>query len=152
MKTMDRKILILAGAGIILTIVASLISIYAGGVVLVLVAVIVMSLFIMQDTKNLPDIVVELKEDAKGIIIRNSGNADAVNVHVSLVPVNIEYRIQALAADQVNEYPLEAMLPEAKAVASFENVMGGAFTRTYDLSARGSYDPLKPMIPLFRHK
>ena len=152
MKIMDRKFLILAGAGIILTIAASLISIYAGGVVLVLVAVIAMSLFIMQDTKNLPDIVVELKDDAKGIIIRNSGNADAVNVHVSLVPVNIEYCIQALAADQVNEYPLEAMLPEAKAVASFENVMGGAFLRTYDLSARGSYDPLKPMIPLFRHK
>jgi hypothetical protein len=152
MKTMDRKFLILAGAGIILTIVASLISIYAGGVVLVLVAVIAMSLFIMQDTKNLPDVVVELKEDAKGIIIRNSGNADAVNVHVSLVPINIEYNIQALAADQVNEYPLEAMLGEAKAVATFENVMGGAFSRTYELSSRGSYDPLKPMIPLFRHK
>lgn len=152
MKTMDRKFLILAGAGILLTIVASLISIYAGGVVLILVAVIAMSLFIMQDTKNLPDIVVELKEDAKGIIIRNSGNADAVNVHISLVPVNIEYNIQALAADQVNEYPLEAMLAEAKAVATFENVMGNAFSRTYDLSSRGSYDPLKPMIPLFRHK
>jgi hypothetical protein len=152
MKIMDRKFLILAGAGIILTIAASLISIYAGGVVLVLVAVIAMSLFIMQDTKNLPDVVVELKEDAKGIIIRNSGNADAVNIHVSLVPVNIEYTIQALAADQVNVYPLEAMLAEAKAVATFENVMGSAFSRTYDLSARGSYDPLKPMIPLFRHK
>ncbi|AGB02909.1 hypothetical protein [Methanoregula formicica] len=152
MKTMDRKFLFLAGAGIILTIVASLISIYAGGVVLVLVAVIAMSLFIMQDTKNLPDVVVELKENAKGIIIRNSGNADAVNVHVSLVPVNIEYSIQALAADQVNEYPLETMLSEAKAVATFENVMGSTFSRTYDLSARGSYDPLKPVIPLFRHK
>jgi len=152
MKIMDRKFLILAGAGLILTIAASLISIYAGGVVLVLVAVIAMSLFIMQDTKNLPDVVVELKEDAKGIIIRNSGNADAVNIHVSLVPVNIEYTIQALAADQVNVYPLEAMLAEAKAVATFENVMGSAFSRTYDLSARGSYDPLKPMIPLFRHK
>ena len=152
MKTMDRKFLFLAIAGIILTIVASLISIYAGGVVLVLVAVIAMSLFIMQDTKNLPDVVVELREDAKGIIIRNSGNADAVNIHVSLVPVNIEYHIQTLAADQVNEYPLESMLAEAKAVASFENVMGGAFQRTYDLSARGSHDPLRPMIPLFRHK
>ncbi|HEX3002321.1 MAG TPA: hypothetical protein VHN82_08155, partial [Methanoregula sp.] len=131
MKTMDRTFLILAGAVLLLTRVASFISIYAGGVVLVLVAVIAMSHFIMQDTKDLPDIVVELKEDAKGIIIRNSGNADAVNVHVSLVPVNIEYTIQALAADQVNEYPLEAMLAEVKAVATFENVMGGGFSRTY---------------------
>ena len=52
MVTMDRKLLILIGAGIVLTLIASLISIYAGGVVLVLVAVLVMSLFIMQDTKN----------------------------------------------------------------------------------------------------
>ncbi|PKG31725.1 MAG: hypothetical protein CW742_11885, partial [Methanoregula sp.] len=40
MKTMDRKFLFLAIAGIITTIVASLISIYAGGVVLILLAVI----------------------------------------------------------------------------------------------------------------
>lgn len=149
---MDRKFLFLAGAGIILTIVAFLINIYAGGIVVVLVAVIVMSFFIMQDSKNLPDVVVDLKEDAKGIVVRNSGNADAVNVHVSLVPVNIEYQIQSLAVDQVNEYPLETMLSEAKAVARFENVMGDSFSRTYDLSALGSYDPFKPMIPLFRHK
>ena len=109
-----------------------------------------MSLFIMQDTKNLPDVVVELKEDAKGVVVRNSGNSDAVNVRVALVPVNIEYRIQTIAPDQVNEYPFESMLAEAKAVVTFENVMGDAFSRSYDLSARGSYDPLRPMIPLFR--
>ena len=103
----------------------------------------------MQDTKNLPDVIVELKEDAKGVIVRNS---DAVNVHVSLVPLNLEYHIQALAAEQVNEYPQETMLADAKAVVTFENVMGDMLSRTYNLSARESYDPLKPMIPLFRHK
>jgi hypothetical protein len=149
---MDRKLQILIGVGIILTIVAFIINIYAGGIVFIIVAVLAMSLFIMKDTENLPDILVELKEDAKGIIIRNSGNADAVNVRVSLVPLNIEYTIQTLAADQVNEYPLETMLAEAKAVVTFENVMGNAFSRSYDLSARGSYDPLRPMIPLFRQK
>lgn len=152
MVTMDRKLLLLIGVGIILTLIASLISIYAGGIVLVLVAVLVMSLFIMQDTKNLPDVIVELKEDAKGVIVRNSGNSDAVNVHVSLVPLNLEYHIQTLAAEQVNEYPQEMMLADAKAVVTFENVMGDTFSRSYILSARESYDPLKPMIPLFRHK
>ena len=152
MVTMDRKLQILLIAGIILTIIAFLINIYAGGVVFILFAVLVMSLFIMQDTKTLPDVVVELKDDAKGIIIRNSGNSDAVKVHVALVPLNIEYDIPVLAPDQVNEYPLETMLAEAKAVAAFENVMGNSFSRSYELSSRGSYDPLKPMIPLFRHK
>jgi hypothetical protein len=149
---MDRKLQILLVAGIILTIIAFLVNIYAGGIVLILVAVIAMSLFIMKDTESLPDVVVELREDAKGVIIRNSGNSDAVKVHVALVPVNIEYDIQVIAPDQVNEYPLESMLAEAKAVATFENVMGNSFSRSYDLSARGTYDPLRPMIPLFRHK
>lgn len=152
MQTMDRNQTILLIAGIILTLIAFLFNIYAGGVVLILFAVIAMSFFIMNETKTLPDVIVELSQDAKVVIVRNSGNADAVNVRISLVPLNIEYSIQALAADQVNEYPLDAMLSEAKAVATFENVMGTAFSRSYDLSARGSYDPLKPMIPLFRYK
>ena len=152
MVTMDRKLQILLAAGILLTIIASIINIYAGGVVFILFAAIAMSFFIMQDTKNLPDVVVELKGDAKGIIIRNAGNSDAVKVHVALVPINIEYDIQVLAPDQVNEYPLDTMLPDAKAVATFENVMGETYSRSYELSSRGTYDPLKPMIPLFRHK
>jgi hypothetical protein len=149
---MDRNQSILIIAGVVLTLIAFLFNIYAGGVVLILLAVIAMSFFIMNETKTLPDVVVELSQNAKVVIVRNSGNADAVNVRVSLVPLNIEYTVQALAADQVNEYPLDAMLPEAKAVVTFENVMGTAFSRSYDLSARGSYDPLKPMIPLFRYK
>lgn len=152
MVTMDRKLQILLGAGIVLTIIAFIFNIYAGGVVAILVAVIVLSLFIMKDAENFPDVVVELKEDAKTVIIRNSGNSDAVKVHIALVPVNREYDIQVLAPDQINEYPLESMLSEAKAVVTFENVMGNLFSRTYELSSRGTYDPLKPMIPLFRYK
>lgn len=152
MHIMDRKLQILLIAGIVFTIIAFLINIYAGGIVFVLVAVLAMCLFIMQDTESLPDVIVELREDAKGITIRNGGNSDAVKVHVALVPVNLEYDIQVLAPDQVNEYPFETMLAEAKAVATFQNVMGNTFSRSYDLSARGTYDPLKPMIPLFRHK
>jgi len=150
---MDRKIQIVLVSGIVLTLIVFLINIYAAGVVFILFAVLVMSLFIMQDTTTLPDIIVELKEDAKGVIIRNSGNSDAVKVHVALVPLNIEYDIKTLAPEQVNEYPFETMLPEAKAVVTFENVLGDAFSRSYILSAtKGGYDPLKPMIPLFRHK
>lgn len=150
---MDRKIQILLVSGIILTLIVFLINIYAAGVLFILFAVLIMSLFIMQDSTTLPDVMVELEDDAKGILIRNSGNSDAVKIHVALVPVNIEFNIAVLAPDQINEYPLESMLPEAKAVVTFENVMGNAFSRTYNLSSTGNQnDPFKPMIPFFKWK
>lgn len=150
--TMDQKVLTLLAAGILLTIIAFLFNFYAGGIVFILFVAVAMSYYIMQDSKNLPDIIVDLKDNAKGIVIRNSGNSDAVNIHVALVPVNIEYDIQCLAPDQIQEFPLESMLAQAKAVATFKNVMGDSFSRSYELSSQGSYDPLKPMFPLFRHR
>lgn len=144
--------LILLAAGIFLTIIAAFIDLYAGGIVFILFAAVAMSFFIMQETKTLPDIVIELKEDAKGIIIRNSGNSDAVDVHVAIVPHNMEYDIPILAPDQIREYLFGSMIAEAKAVATFKNIAGDAFSRSYEISARGSNDPLKPMIPLFRYK
>lgn len=150
---MDRKIQILLVSGIIITLIVFLINVYAAGVVFILFAALVMSLFIMQDSTTLSDVVAELKEDAKGIMIRNNGNADAVRIHVALVPANIEFNIAVLAPDQINEYPLEKMITEVRAVITFENVMGDKFSRTYNLSACGNqYDPLKPMIPLFKWK
>lgn len=152
MLSMDRKIQLLLVSGIILTLIVFFIDIYAAGIVFILVVTLAMSFFIMQDSKCLPEVVAELKEDAKGIIIRNSGNSDALKVHVALVPMDIEFDIKALAADQINEYPLEKMIPQVKAVITFENTMGETFSRSYKLSAGGEYDPFKPMIPLFKWK
>lgn len=154
MFCMDRKIQLLLVAGIILTLICYFfINVYVAGIVFILLVTLVMSLFIMQDSRTLPDVVAELREDAKGIVIRNAGNSDAVKVHVALVPVNIEFDISVLAPDQVNEYPLEKMIAEVKAVVTFENVMGDEFSRSYKLSVDGNgFDPLKPMIPLFRQK
>lgn len=149
---MDRKIQILLVSGIVVTLIVFFINIYAAGIVFILFATIGMSMFIMKDSTVLPDVVAELKEDAKGIVIRNSGNSDAVKVHVALVPINIEFDIAVLAPDQINEYPLEKMIPEVKAVVTFENVMGDSYSRSYQLSASSGWDPLKPMFPLFRLK
>jgi len=150
---MDRKIQLLLVSGIILTVIVFFFNIYAAGIVFIIFVTLLMSLFIMQDSTSLPDVVAEIREDAKAIIIRNSGNADAQKVHVALIPIDLEFDISVLAPDQVNEYPLEKMIKDVKAVITFENVMGEAFSRSYKLSADDSeYDPLKPMIPLFRQK
>jgi hypothetical protein len=149
---MDRKIQILLVSGIVITFIVFLINVYAAGIVFILFATLAMSLFIMQDSTVLPDVVAELREDAKAIVLRNSGNSPAVKIHLALVPIDTEFDLPALAADQTHEYPLTKMIDEIKAVVTFENENGDKFSRSYTLSSRGGYDPLKPMIPLFRLK
>ena len=142
---------ILLVSGIVITLIVFLINIYAAGIVFILFATLVMSLFIMQDSTILPDVVAELKEDAKTIVIRNSGNSPAMKIHLALVPLDIEFDLPSLAPDLTHEYPLGKMIDEVKVVITFENERGDAYSRSYTLSSRGGgYDPLKPMIPLFR--
>jgi len=150
---MDQKTVLLLVAGLIVTAVAFAFSIYAGGIVFIILAAIVMTRLIMQDTLCLPDVVAELRDDAREIIIRNAGNAAAKKIHVALVPENIEFDIESLRPDMSASHPLEKMIGNARAVVTFENEKGEKFSRTYHVSSDGSsYDPLKPMIPLFGWK
>lgn len=149
---MDNKSKIVLAFGIIITLCLLLFNIYAAGIAFVLVITIVMSLQIMQDSVSRPDIVASLAEDAKSVIIKNSGNAPALNIHVALVPLNTEYDIKFLAADETHTHPLASMIQEAKVVVTFENEEKMAFTRSYPLSVSGEYDPFKPMIPVFKWK
>ncbi len=151
--SMDRKLQILLVAGAIITFLSLLISIYIAGIVVILVVTLVMSLYIMQDSTFLPDIVAEMSDDAKAIIIRNAGNSPAIGIHVSIVPVGTEFNIPSLAADETFRHQDEKMMDEVKVVISFENEKGTPYSRTYRLSAlEGGYDPIKPMIPIFGWK
>jgi hypothetical protein len=149
---MDKKITGLLIAGLLVTILLFFISIYLAGIAFILLIVILMSLFIMQDSKFLPDAEALLRDDAKAVIIRNNGNSPALKVHVALVPFNIEYDIPFLDADASFEYPLSAMVENVKVVLTFENEQQKEFSRTCMLSASGEFDPFKPMIPLFKWK
>jgi hypothetical protein len=151
--SMDRKLQILLVAGAIISFLSLLISIYVAGIVVIIVATIAMSLHIMQDSTFLPDIVAEMSDDAKAIIIRNAGNSPAVRIHVSIVPAGSEFDIPSLAADETFRHQDEKMMDEVKVVISFENEKGIRYSRTYRLSAlEGGYDPLKPMMPIFGWK
>ena len=150
---MDRKLQILLVAGILITILSLLVSIYLAGFVFILLVAAVMSLMIMQDSTSLPDLVAELSEDAKAVVIRNSGNAVATKIHVALVPANIEFDLPFLAVEATHLHPVGQMIEEVKVVIRFENEQGTTFSRTYHLSSTGdSFEPLKPMIPLFGWK
>ncbi|MFA4876842.1 MAG: hypothetical protein WC586_05475 [Methanoregula sp.] len=150
---MDNKIRILLVAGILITIIVFIFNIFAGGIVFILFVTLLMSLFIMKDSESLPDIAAEFTDDAKGIMIRNSGNDTALDIHVALVPENIEFDLGSLEADALVVHPLEKMMSSVKVVVTFRNKKLEAFSRTFQLSSIGEpYDPLKPMIPLFKWK
>lgn len=150
---MDRKLQILLAAGVIITLIAFLFDIYAGGIVFIIVAALIMSVFIMQDSTFHPDVIAELSDDAKAIVLRNTGNAPALKIHVALVPENVEYDIPSLGVEESHHHAIGTMLEEVKVVVTFENEREVPFTRSFRLSALGeNYDPLKPMIPLFKWK
>ncbi|MDP2796630.1 MAG: hypothetical protein Q8N94_03875 [Methanoregula sp.] len=151
---MDKKSQIVLVLGIAITIILCLIfDIYLAGIVFVLVITLFMSLQIMRDSTYLPDVVASLADDAKAIILKNSGNSTALHIHVALIPMNTEYDVPSLAVDETHTYPLASMIEEVKVMVTFENEKKSAFSQTYALSALGNeFDPLKPMIPLFKWK
>jgi hypothetical protein len=150
---MDPKVATFAVAGLLITLVLAFFDFYLAGIVLIIILTLCMSIFIMHDSRDLPDISAEFRTDAKAVILKNTGNAAAVSIHVSLVPLNIEFDIPTLAVDTQFEYTLPAMVAEIKVLFTYKNGKGDAFAKSVELNAlKAPYDPLKPMLPLFRWK
>ena len=150
---MDKKSQIVLVLGLAITILLLFFNIYLAGIVVILVITIVMSLLIMQDSTLHPDLDAEMAQDAKSIILKNSGNSPALNIHVALVPLNTEYDVPSLAVDETHSYPFDAMIQNVKVVITYENEEKVVFSKSYALSALGNeYEPFRPMIPLFKWK
>jgi len=150
---MDKRTTAVFAAGILVTLLLYFVNIYVAGMVFILLVVLVMSLMIMQDSTFLPQIDVRLRDDAKAVVLTNTGNSPAVNIHVALVPMNMEYDVASLAVEQSHEYPLPAMLAEVKVVVTYTNEKGQPFSHSRNLSATGEeFEPLKPMVPVFGWK
>jgi len=130
------------------------VNIYVGGIAFILVVALVMSMLISRDTRSLADVTVRLIADAKHIAVINTGNIEARNIHVSLVPLDREFDIRQLGPDESREFLLESMINEARAVVVFETGSGQKFQKSINLSSLGTGDDdiLKPMIPLFRQE
>jgi hypothetical protein len=147
-----HKILLVAGA--LICVLLFWINIYLGATGVIILAALAMSVFIMEDARVLPELTVRLGDNAKKVVVENSGNAPAYRIHVALVPLDIEFDLPELAADARHEYPLTRMVDTAKAVVTFEDKNSVETSRTFTLSAlgKGDNDPLRPMFPLFRWK
>ena len=150
---MEKNIKILLVLGALITIVLLIYNIYLGGIAGVIFIAIVMSLRIMQDTTGIPEIVTKLRDDAKAIILTNTGNARAEKIHVALVPLNREFDVPILEVESTYEFSLSAMVEDIKIAVTYQNEDGRLFSSSSKLSAFVEEpDPLKPMIPIFKWK
>ena len=150
---MDKRLKIILVLGILITIASAFFDMYLGGIVGMIFIAIIMSLMIMQDTTGIPEVVPKLNDDAKGIILTNTGNARAEKIHVTLIPNNIEFDIASLDVDATYEYSLGAMVQEIKTKMTYSNENKRLFSSSKKLSVfEEDPDLLKPMIPMFKWK
>ncbi|KLK87308.1 hypothetical protein SZ63_12035 [Methanoculleus sediminis] len=123
---------------------------FFGLIALVFMIAILMTLRIMGDTEDYPLVTAELAEDAREIIVTNTGTARAQNIRVALVPLDIEFEVVSLDPDEESGFSLPSMVSEAKAVVIYENAEGQRFQRSYPLTALGAgRDLTEPIIPIF---
>ena len=150
---MDKRIQVILVLGIIVTIISAFLDMYLAGIVGVIFIAIIMSLMIMQDTTGIPEVVVKLGDEAKSIILTNNGNARAENIHVTLIPSNVEFDIASLDVDSVYEYSLGAMVQEIKIKITYSNENKRLFSSSKKLSVFDEEpDILRPLIPMFKWK
>ncbi|MCM2466965.1 hypothetical protein [Methanoculleus oceani] len=144
----NQKIVLMTGA--LVTLGLLFIDVFYALIALVFMLAILMSFRIMGDTENYPLITADLSEDAREIILTNTGTARAQKIRVALVPLNIDFEVASLDPDEESGFSLASMVSEAKAVITYQNAEGQEFTRSYPLTALGAgRDPTEPMFPIF---
>ena len=150
---MDKNIKIFIILGIIITIAAYFYDIYLAGIVGVIVIALIMTMMIMRDTTGIPEVVAKLNDDAKGIVLTNTGNARAEKIHATLIPDNLDFDIASLEVDSTFVYPLDKMVQEIKINLTYSNENGRLFTSSKKLSVFDE-EPylLRPLIPMFKWK
>ncbi|SRR5512139_1127695 len=151
---MNRNYLVILAVASIITLILFLVNFWFGLMALVVLIALGMSVYIMQDTLGHPDILAVLKDQAKNLELRNRGNAEAQNIHVAVIPYNVEFDIPALQIEERYTHDFGRMVDEAKVVVTFQNAKGVRYKKTYMLSALGRSDEdlLKPPFPLFKWK
>ncbi len=151
---MERNYTIFLVVAGIITLLLFIINFWFGLMAVIVLIALIMSVYIMQDTIDHPDVLAVLENEAKSLGIRNRGNAPAFNIHVAVVPYNIEFDIPALQIEERYTHNLERMVEEVKVVVTFQNEKGIRYSKTYMLNAfgKGDEDLLKPAFPLFKWK
>ena len=151
---MERNYKILLGAALIVCVILLIVNIYIGGMAFIIFIVLLMSVWIMEDSRMHPNITATLNDEAKGVKLKNDGNAPAYAIHVAIIPHDIEFDIPHLKEEEKYLHAFGKTISDAKVIVSFENEEKGRFSKTYLLSATGTSDDdlLKPAFPFFKWK
>jgi hypothetical protein len=151
---MERNYKVILGAALIICVILLIIDIYIGAIAFVIFIALLMSAWIMGDSWMHPNVTASLKNEAKSVEFKNTGNAPAYAIHVAIIPHDIELDIPLLKEDEKYLYAFGNMISEAKVVVSFENEDKNRFSKTYLLSATAKSDDdlLKPTFPIFKWK
>ncbi|GAB7016951.1 hypothetical protein [Methanogenium cariaci] len=141
-------------AGIAIFAYLSFIGQFAASIVVMVILIIGMTAYLTvlgKTISEIPELTAKLSQDAKAIIIRNSGNTSAVHIHAAVVPLDIEYDVPEIPAEEEHTHSLDAMISEAKVVITWKDMKGNLFSHESAISAlgKGEDDLLKPMFPMF---
>jgi len=72
---MEKKHILLLAIGAVCCVILFFINVYLGATGAIILAALAMSVLIMEDSRVLPEITIELGDDAKKIRVKNEGNA-----------------------------------------------------------------------------
>jgi hypothetical protein len=151
-KFMQNAVLVIAA---VITIALFFVDIFYGLMAVIILAVLFMSFRIMGETTHYPDVVASLPEMAQGIILTNRGNDAAMDIHITLVPHNIEFDLPNLEADATHMFALPQMVDKVKVVLTYSSRNGKRVSRSFRLSSleeKSEEDLLKPAFPIFGWK
>ncbi len=151
---MERNHKILLGVALIISVILLIVDIYLGSIAIILFVVLLMSVFIMEDARMLPNVTASLNNEATAVVFKNGGNATAFTIHAVIIPHDITLDIPLLKEDEKYHHPFGKMISEAKVAVTFENEEKSRFSKTYFLSATGKRDEdlLEPLFPFFKWK
>ena len=149
-----RQAAVIGLAGVLLFLYLAFIGQFLASIAIMIILIIGMTIFmtrLSEKITDVPELTAKLSPNAKNIIIRNSGNTRAIQIHIAVVPLDIEYDIADIPVDEEHTLPLDAMIREAKVVITCKDTAGHTFSHESDISAlgKGEDDLLKPMFPMF---
>jgi hypothetical protein len=152
-KRIQNVVLLIA---VMITIALFFIDFFYGAMAVIVLGVLYMSFRIMGETTHFPDVVASLPENARGIILSNRGNDVAMDIHITLVPQNLEFDLPSLEADVTHLFALSQMVEKVKVLITYKSREGGSVSRSFNLSsldeAHEEADLLKPAFPIFGWK
>lgn len=143
-------IIVVLAAGVALALVDPFYAMMA----VVIAAALVMGALIMRTSASLTDLECTLSDDAKSVIVSNEGNAPVRDIHVALVPLDIEFDIASLEPGEEYTYQLASMLAQGNAAITYTIPNGAKLSKNFHLAGGQDteQDLLKPVFPLFGWK